>query len=52
LANSVYDEYDDQEKEELYKMLKATLGTIVILFSPLSAVSLAKLLHTHKKDID
>jgi NACHT domain len=52
LANSVSDEYDDQEKEELYKTLKATLGTIVILFSPLSAVSLARLLDIHKEDID
>jgi hypothetical protein len=52
LANSVCDGYDDQEKEEQYETLKATLGIIVILFSPLSAVSLARLLHTHKEDID
>ncbi|KAH0551496.1 hypothetical protein GP486_007289 [Trichoglossum hirsutum] len=45
LTNSVSDEYDDKEKEELYKMLKEALGTIVILFSSLSAISLARLLH-------
>jgi hypothetical protein len=33
-------------------MLKATLGAIVILFSSLSAVSLARLLHIPKEDID
>jgi hypothetical protein len=52
LANSVSDEYTDQEKEELCRRLKATLGTIVILFSPLSTVSLARLLHIRKEDVD
>jgi hypothetical protein len=32
-------------------MLKATLRTIVILFSPISAVSLARLLYIPKEDI-
>ncbi|KAI9770260.1 MAG: hypothetical protein M1840_003418 [Geoglossum simile] len=45
LKNSVSGNFDNQEKEELYKTIKATLGSIVILFSSLSAVSLAKLLH-------
>jgi hypothetical protein len=49
--NSVSDKYDDQEKEELYGMLKATLGTVVVLFSSLSAVSLARLLHIPQMDI-
>ena len=52
LKNSISDEYDDREKEELYKMLKTTLGTIVILFSSLSAISLARLLQVPKDDID
>jgi hypothetical protein len=51
LKNSVSNEYNNQEKEELYEMLKAILGTIVILFSSLSAVSLAKLLHIPEEDI-
>jgi len=47
LTNSIRDGYDDQEKE----MLKVTLGTIAILFSSLSVVSLAKLLYIPKEDI-
>ena len=52
LTNSICDEYDDEEKEEVYKMLKAILGTVIILYSPLSAVSLASLLYIPKEDID
>jgi NACHT domain len=52
LTNSICDEYNDEEKEELYKMLKAILGTVVVLFSPLSAASLARLLYIRKEDID
>jgi hypothetical protein len=52
LTNSISDKYDDQEKEEQYRMLKVTLGTIVILFSSLSAVCLARLLYIPKQDID
>ena len=51
LTNSISDEYDDEEKEEVYKMLKAILGTIIILYSPLSAVSLARLLYIPREDI-
>ena len=51
LTNSIYDEYNDKEKEEVYKMLKAILGTIIILYSPLSAVSLARLLDIPREDI-
>jgi hypothetical protein len=52
LANSVNGKHDDQEKEERYKTLKATIGTVAILFSSLSAMSLARLLYIHKDDID
>ena len=52
LKNSISDKYHDQEKEELYKMLKATLGSIAILFSSLSAVSLARLLYIRKENIN
>jgi hypothetical protein len=48
LKNSVCVEYVDQEKEDLYGVFKAILGTIVILFSSLSVVSLARLLHISK----
>jgi hypothetical protein len=39
-------DYDDQEREELCENLKKILGSLVILLSPLSAVSLARLLQT------
>jgi len=52
LKNSISDSYDEQEKEDLYEILRATLGTIVILFSPLSTFSLAKLLHTPKEGVE
>jgi hypothetical protein len=52
LKNSVYHTYDEQETEELYNMLRRILGSIVILFSPLSADSLANLLHLPKEDVD
>jgi hypothetical protein len=51
ILNNSISEYHDQEKKELYRMLKATLGPIAILFSSLSAVSLARLLHIPEKDI-
>jgi hypothetical protein len=51
LRNSVDDEYDDQEKEELYRTIKSCLGTITILFSPLSVVSLARLLQIKERDM-
>ena len=37
--------YNEQEKETFYKMLKEILGSIVLLFSPLSADSLASLIN-------
>jgi hypothetical protein len=52
LANSVSDDYDDQEKEMLYKALKRILGTIVTLFSSLPAASLAALLQIPIEDIN
>jgi len=52
LKNSIGQDYDDQEKEYLYKVLKEILGSIVSLFSPLSAKSLARLLHIPQDDVD
>jgi hypothetical protein len=48
LEHSITLEYTDEEKEESYCMLRHILGSIVILFSPLSAYSLSRLL---KEDI-
>lgn len=52
LKNSVGEELDQQEKQELYCLLRETLGTIVILFSHLPPGSLAKLLHINEGDIE
>lgn len=52
LENSVNDNLDQQEKEEVYCLLRETLGTIVILFSPLPTLSLAELLHIRKEEVE
>ncbi len=52
LKHSIASEYSDEEKEEVYDMLKHTLRSIVVLLSPLSASSLSKLLHLPKEDIN
>jgi NACHT domain len=52
LRNSVQPRYTEQEKHRLYSMLRELLGSIVILFSPLSVESLSVLLHTTKQQID
>jgi hypothetical protein len=51
LANSIREEYEQEEKEDLYKTLKSILGAIAILYSSLSAVSLASLLHIPENNI-
>lgn len=51
LRNSISDEFDDQEKEEQYEKLRATLGAVVILFSSISTISLANSLYICKEDI-
>jgi hypothetical protein len=52
LKHSVSPEYTDEEKEELYYMLRQILGSLVVFFSPLSAHSLSGLLHVSKEEID
>jgi len=52
LQNSIYPDYTHEEKDDLYMMLRHILGSIVVLFSPLSADSLGTLLHVAKKDVD
>ncbi|OBT39270.1 hypothetical protein VE00_10180 [Pseudogymnoascus sp. WSF 3629] len=52
LKHSVSSEYSDEEKEEVCDMLKHTLGSIVVLLSPLSTSSLSKLLHLPREDVD
>jgi hypothetical protein len=52
LKHSISPDYTDEEKEELCGMLKHTLGSMVVLLSPLSAFSLSRLLHLPKEVID
>jgi hypothetical protein len=52
LKSSVSLEYADDEKEESYYMLRQILGSLAVLFSPLSASSLSRLLCITKDDID
>jgi hypothetical protein len=55
LMNCIRDEYDDLEKEELYKTFKEVVGTIVILSFgsfPLSSTSLGRLLQFQDGDVD
>ncbi|KAG9229003.1 hypothetical protein BJ875DRAFT_537940 [Amylocarpus encephaloides] len=52
LKNSISSEYSDEEKEEAYNILKHTLGSIVVLLSPLSTSALSKLLQLSRGDID
>ncbi|RFU31129.1 hypothetical protein B7463_g5199, partial [Scytalidium lignicola] len=52
LKHSISSEYSDEEKEEACDMLKHTLGSIVVLLSPLSPSSLSTLLHLPKEDVD
>jgi hypothetical protein len=52
LSHSIPINCTDEEREESCSMLRHVLGTIVILFSPLSADSLGRLLCTQKQEID
>ncbi|KAK3998077.1 WD40-repeat-containing domain protein [Cladorrhinum sp. PSN332] len=44
-------DYNQQEKAELYQILREILGSIVVLSSPLSMISLARLLNMPLHDI-
>jgi hypothetical protein len=52
LKHSVSAEYTDEEKDELYCILRQILGSIVVLFSPLSVYSLSRLLSVTKEEIN
>lgn len=43
LQHLIHPLFTDEEKEELYSMLRQILGSIVVLFSPLSSQSLSRL---------
>ena len=52
VKHSISSEYSDEEREEVYGILKYTLGSIVALLSPLSTSSLSRLLHLPREKID
>ncbi|KAK5634087.1 hypothetical protein RRF57_009801 [Xylaria bambusicola] len=52
LKHSISSGYLEEEKEEACDMLKHTLGSIVVLLSPLSVSSLSGLLHLPKEEVD
>jgi len=52
LKSSIRQDYEEQEREELCKTLRSILGTVIILFSPLSPFSLARLLWMPQDDLD
>jgi hypothetical protein len=52
LSHSMSTNYTDEEREELYSILRHILRCIVILFLPLSIDSLSTLLHAMKEDVD
>jgi hypothetical protein len=51
LQHSISLEYTEDEKHELYSILRQVLGSIVILFSPFSTQSLSRLLCLSKVDV-
>jgi hypothetical protein len=52
LMHSISLDYTDEEKEELYGILRHMLGGLVVLLSPLSTYSFSRLLHILKEDVD
>ena len=52
LLQSISGDYDDQDKEELLKLFREVVGSIVILFDPLPTAALARLLNKQKEEID
>ncbi|KAH8803728.1 putative WD-repeat protein [Hyaloscypha sp. PMI_1271] len=51
LEHSISSEFAEDEKEEVYNILKYTLGSLVVLLSPLSTSSLSRLLQLPREDI-
>jgi hypothetical protein len=52
LKHSISSDYSEEEQEKVCDMLKHTLGSIVVLLSPLSLSSLSRLLHIPIEDIN
>ena len=52
LLNSISGDYNEEEKVELFELFRKIVGAIVILFDPLSADALARLLNMPKAAVD
>jgi hypothetical protein len=52
LANSVSSSFKDEEKSFIYSTIRLVLGSLAILFSPLSTTSLSALLDIEKEVVD
>ena len=52
LRHSISPDYTAEEAEELYRILKSLLGSIVNLFSPLSIQALSKLVNSSQEEVD
>ncbi|KAF2464362.1 putative WD-repeat protein [Lindgomyces ingoldianus] len=51
LKQSIHSSFTDEEREDQYRTLKRTLGSVVVLFTPLSVTSLSRLLDIPKQDV-
>jgi hypothetical protein len=52
LKHSISPDYTNEEKEESCRILRYSLGSIVVLLSPLSSHSLSRLLHVPENDVN
>jgi hypothetical protein len=52
LKSTIHKKYLESEKENRYSVLKQVLGTIVLLYSPLSIDLLSRLLYLPKETIE
>jgi hypothetical protein len=52
LLNSISGDYNEEEKIELFELFRNVVGAIVILFDPLPADALARLLNMAKSAVD
>jgi hypothetical protein len=52
IKNSVYPDYTDEEREEHCKIICYILGSVVVVFSHLSARPLSRLLHVTGESVN
>ena len=52
LKQTISPDFTDEERAEFYDMLRHTLGSLVVLHSPLSTSSFCRLLNLQKEDVD